>query len=226
MALPGPASRKGLAITCSRDRSCGFPYSVGYAGVLQASISAAILLRVKRAVCALPYPAVSSQTVFCARLRAQFRSVASTRGFILNFFAAPLDILPESLHRIAARDRTQHSRQHQYRQDSLKHDLSPVSFGCTRPHHKSVAGFQYVQPRLSFGKPAQTLSPAPRTKTVRWRTKWFKAGTPEEDLIKSPFAPEPRRRAQRERFFVNDLSVIRWEVPAGRNYFLASLAAS
>jgi hypothetical protein len=170
---------------------------------------------------------------------AREQSVASTRGFILNFFTAALDILPESLHRIATRDCTQHSRQHQYCQDSLKHDLSPVSFSCTRLRHMRMAGFQSEQPRLSFGKPAKTLSSAPRTKTVRWRTKWFEAGPPEEGSERVTVRPEPRRRAQHvrisritlkarmpsERGFP-DVSVIRRKVPAGWDYFLASLAAS
>jgi hypothetical protein len=51
-------------------------------------------------------------------------------GFILDFLAAPFNILPEPFHRVAARNRAQHSRQYQYRQDSLKHDLSPVSIQC------------------------------------------------------------------------------------------------
>jgi hypothetical protein len=58
-------------------------------------------------------------------LAAAHGSLRLTSGLFLNLFAASLNVLSEALHRVATRDRAQQAQQHQYRQDSLKHDVSP-----------------------------------------------------------------------------------------------------
>ena len=48
-----------------------------------------------------------------------------TRSLVLNLFAASLYVLSETTHRIATCDRAQHAQQHQCRENSFDHDISP-----------------------------------------------------------------------------------------------------